>query len=268
MALIRIVAWGLPTAAAIMSVALATYDSDPVSGICFVGGTSPENLLAFVVIPLLVFWITGVVILTAKLIRMLKRDRTIDQGKIALTTDLQSHRLASVYCYLSFFMLSLLLLFFGLQYKLEENWLLKVLCPCYEGVLNKKNVVIFYRTKYTVWLLICVLDVWPPLGEIWNKYFSRDTYAVAHGILVNNENSPAESVQSNKSYLSPQTNHENLIYSEPHQVDCTSSGIWVEDDPQNSYVQYSSSARLPDPELRKPMHYNLLASNTHSTARL
>ncbi|CAJ0560294.1 unnamed protein product, partial [Mesorhabditis spiculigera] len=59
----HIVAWGLPAVQTGLALAFSAIDGDPVSGICYVGNTNVHFLRLFVLGPLTVYFVFGVLFL-------------------------------------------------------------------------------------------------------------------------------------------------------------------------------------------------------------
>jgi len=74
-------AWTVPTIQTIIALVTRKVDTDMLSGVCYVGSTSSENLLMFVVIPLLVYLLVGTLFLIMGFIALIRIRKALQRER-------------------------------------------------------------------------------------------------------------------------------------------------------------------------------------------
>ena len=71
----HVIAWGIPAAKSVMVLLLRCVDADELTGLCYVGNRNPHHLLAFVIVPFVVYLTLAVALFLAGFVALQRRRR-------------------------------------------------------------------------------------------------------------------------------------------------------------------------------------------------
>ncbi|XP_065051759.1 frizzled-8-like [Rhopilema esculentum] len=169
------VSWFIPTVQSMAILAMAGIDSDPVSGLCFVGNHDNAMLTIFVIAPLLVFLTIGSSFLIAGLLALFI-NRNVLRKKGARSPKMD-RMLVKIGIYAVFFLVpvAITILCHFYEHNNRESWEKSKNCPCVRVKDKPKHYV--FLVKYLMTLVTGLATgfwVWgTKTVESWRRFINH-----------------------------------------------------------------------------------------------
>lgn len=179
----HLAAWLIPTVQSVGVILLGGVDGDPVSGICYVGNLSSENLRTFVLAPLFVYLVVGTSFLMAGFVSLFRIRSVIkQQGGIGAGT--KADKLEKLMIRIGIFSVlytvpaTIVIGCYLYETTYSKDWNSKLRCPCLvsQGIYDKPLYSVI-MLKYFMALAVGITSgVWIWSGktvESWRRLWRR-----------------------------------------------------------------------------------------------
>jgi frizzled protein 5/8 len=180
---LHLAAWLIPTIQSLAVIHLGAVDADPVSGICYVGNLSSDNLRTFVLAPLFVYLVIGTTFLMAGFVSLFRIRSVIkQQGGIGAGT--KADKLEKLMIRIGIFSVlytvpaTIVIGCYLYETSFSDDWNTGLTCPCLIGVgLRQKPIYALLMLKYFMALAVGITSgVWIWSGktvESWRRLWKR-----------------------------------------------------------------------------------------------
>ncbi|XP_075257210.1 frizzled-5-like [Convolutriloba macropyga] len=126
----HLVGWVIPTIQTAVVIFTNSVDGDPVSGICYVGNQSIENLRFYVLGPLIVYLFTGTMFLLAGFVSLFKIRHVIKRG--GTNTEKLEKLMMRIGVFSFFYTVpaAVVIACYFYEHRYRVDWEKRVTCPC------------------------------------------------------------------------------------------------------------------------------------------
>jgi frizzled protein 5/8 len=149
----HIFGWIIPAIQTCIVIFTNSVDGDPVSGICYVGNQSIENLVMYVLGPLVIYLIVGTLFLMAGFVSLFRIRHVIKRG--GNNTDKLEKLMIriGVFSVLYTVPATIVIACYLYEYRYREEWETRITCPCIDRNSSKPEYVVFV-CKYFMCLVV------------------------------------------------------------------------------------------------------------------
>lgn len=127
----HLIALAIPTIKSLIIFGMMALDGDSFTGICYVGNLSNVNLKNFILIPLIVYLIIGLIFLTAGFVSMYRIRKMFAQQAYTKADKLDKLMVRIVIFSILYVLPGLVVIYcYYYEYNERNNWLRDITCPC------------------------------------------------------------------------------------------------------------------------------------------
>lgn len=200
----HLAAWIIPTIQSVAVLLLNAIDGDPISGICYVGNLSVNNLRTFVVAPLVIYLIIGTTFLMAGFVSLF-RIRSVIKQQGGVGAGSKADKLEKLMIRIGIFsVLYTVPAICTIGCHLYESafwdqWMHELTCNCHSFKslnIHAKPIYLFFMLKYFMTLAVGITSgVWIWSGKtlgswksFWRSLFGKPDRTGANQALIKQKN--------------------------------------------------------------------------------
>ena len=149
----HLVGWVIPTIQTAVVIFTNSVDGDPVSGICYVGNQSIENLRYYVLGPLMVYLFTGTMFLMAGFVSLFKIRHVIKRG--GTNTEKLEKLMMRIGVFSFFYTVpaAVVIACYFYEHRFRVEWESRLTCPCLKRQYSQPEYFVFV-CKYFMLLVV------------------------------------------------------------------------------------------------------------------
>ncbi|NP_001161547.1 frizzled 5/8-like protein receptor isoform X1 [Saccoglossus kowalevskii] len=172
----HLAAWLIPSVKSIAVLAMSSVDGDPITGICYVGNQSLDNLRGFVLAPLFVYLLIGTSFLLAGFVSLFRIRNVIKQGGTK-TDKLEKLMIRiGVFSVLYTVPATIVIACYFYEQHFRLSWERSYNCPCERANKTNPDYSVF-MLKYFMCLVVGITSgfwIWSGKTlESWKKFYHR-----------------------------------------------------------------------------------------------
>ena len=172
----HLAAWLIPSVKSIAVIAMSSVDGDPISGVCYVGNQSIDNLRGFVLVPLFVYLIIGTSFLLAGFVSLFRIRNVIKQQGRTKTDKLEKLMIRiGVFSVLYTVPATIVIVCYFYEQHYRLLWEESYNCPCLDHYHRPDYSV--FMLKYFMCLVVGITSgFWIWSGKTldsWRRFYGR-----------------------------------------------------------------------------------------------